>query len=92
MFTARFTRSCLLKHESRHHVSKLLAGYSNSKSENVYCREFSTGTAAAPNEDYILRSPLSDIEIPNVTILEYVLEKTKRFDDRIAMVSTDGVM
>lgn len=44
-------------------------------------------SASKSNEDFAFRSPYSDVDIPNVSLTQYLKEKTKNKDDKTALVS-----
>ncbi|XP_018025816.1 4-coumarate--CoA ligase 5 [Hyalella azteca] len=43
-------------------------------------------SASKANEEVVFRSPYTDVDIPNVSLIKYLRDKTKLHDDRIALV------
>lgn len=58
------------------------------KSKISYVNRSLSSLTALENKDFLQVSPLSEVDIPNTDFHDYLRNKTKKYEDRIAFVST----
>ena len=77
---ASIRKSCQPSSQHNHSCPKLF-------SAKLFARCLSSGPVASPAD---LRSPVPDVEIPNISFAEFICGRCDEFKDRIALVSVSG--